>query len=246
MRRGRNRQLIDVLDPDNLPEDLEREIAHLRRDENYSRLIHLVIEQVAGVSPERRTAALLQGLDLVEQLMVATNRPAWESVALERNRGAPAVPYIYWRHIDIALLDVVAQGESPVRLDDALEIAAGYLRMPFRVHELDRQILDMLLAANICEFATAREAPLAGRPRGLARLRLALLQRHVWRDTARQRQPADELLEAMQRTYSLLSGQDNALRELEDHIETARILGASWSAGLIALLDDILMRRTTI
>jgi hypothetical protein len=283
MRRGRNQQLINVLNKDYLPEELEREIAHLRQDENYSRLINLVIDRSAAVPLERQAEALLQGLDLVEQLMVAANRTAWDTTALERNRGASTVSYVYWRHIDIPLLDAVRRGELAVQLGDALEIAACYVRLPFRVPELDRQILDMLLAADIGEFiasnpprsdeskvqtahwkkvvgpavaaatlcglalwlASMPETPMMARGLGgLGFAAFALLAALGY--AKRRRHRAHEAVQAMQGAYSLLAQQNNAIRELEDHIEMARELGARWSPGLVALLDDIVMRRMAI
>ncbi len=142
--------------------DTEQEIQHLRQDEHYSALIDGLIEAAAATPADRRDKAILLGLDIIEQLMVVTNMPLWQSSALERAEK-PAAPYAYWRHIDFSALGQDHWLPSPIRLDDVLEIVADYRKLPFRVAALDRLLLDMVIAAELLVRGESRPSQAGSR-----------------------------------------------------------------------------------
>jgi hypothetical protein len=119
----------------------------------YGQLIRAVAREAAKQPDElSREGAAEQGFEVVEALGAAVDPEWWEKQFRVDDNGSVPPKFKAWRHQSISLAHKKRLEPYIIR-HDVEQAAAAYLALSYRVHELDRLIIDMLIAAELLAFA---------------------------------------------------------------------------------------------
>lgn len=126
---------------------------YLAKDREFAWLVDAVVTAARTVEPDRRFWAAKRGLEVVEQVMEATNERSWELHHLDGDGTKSARHRTLWRHIERPVLAGKKRLEPYIIVNDVQNAAANYLSLEYRVDALDRMLVEMLVAAEMFAFA---------------------------------------------------------------------------------------------
>lgn len=121
----------------------------LASNTSYRRVIRVVAAEARKGEPDERVSRLNEGLNIVEEIMRATNEDSWH-VSEEKST---CERLSMWHHRQNFSLRGKKRLDPYLPALNVQEAAASYLQMSYRVPAIDRLLADMLIASELFAFA---------------------------------------------------------------------------------------------
>lgn len=121
----------------------------LTKQPSYKRLLRAVADAAKDAQDADVLERLRDGIAVVEQIAQAVNEDWWRWYDDEPPDTSPR----FWYHDGRPLLIGKKRLEPYIVLPEVQSAAANYLALPYTVPALDRQLVDMLIAAELLAYA---------------------------------------------------------------------------------------------